>query len=705
MKFMKKRETVEDFTRISKYYLFGFIPILLKKRSPDCKRTYLLGIRISKRKYYCNIGGQLKNRLNIKTLFQKKRKSIDCKIDIVIPVYNGFNFLDNLFNSIEKNTDLNYRIFAVNDCSTDERIQPLLNNWNKVFGSKMTIINNETNLGFVKSVNAALKQTTNHVVLINTDVILPKNWASRLLYPIVTEQNVGSVTPFTNSAAIFSIPKMGQNNDFTGDLEEVNTVIQTINTPYQNIKLPTGVGFCMAMNRNIINNIGLLDEIFGRGYGEENDWCQRAIQRGYINTIAANLFVWHQHGGTFISDEKEKLIRDHMSILKKRYPRYDEDVQKTIGDGRFLSLRFIGEVLYFSAIAEKCEVWFTHTWGGGTEIYIKRQFDNLKADTLCIEVKNDKCNCTTLTFLYKDYSNSILIDMDDAVLILTHLKKVNRVVLNNLASYFDPIATLDKICYLKKKLNAKLSFLGHDLFPICPSINMINYENVYCNINNFSSCEKCFHKINTEGKMKVNCSIQKWHSAWNKFLSYEVDEIILFSKSTAEIFSKLYPKTAKKINILPHHVPELRRVKIKKHDGINIAVLGNIVNAAKGFNILKDINSIIMEYKDVKIISIGNLRKKLSHIRSTEGYSLDTLPDIIEDNDIDIVFIPSIWPETFSYTTSEAIMMGIPVACFDIGAPAERVANYSKGLIIDKFEAQYILGKIIDFVNRLKIKS
>ena len=72
----------------------------------------------------------------------------------------------------------------------------------------------------------------------------------------------------------------------------------------------------------------------------------------------------------------------------------------------------------------------------------------------------------------------------------------------------------------------------------------------------------------------------------------------------------------------------------------------------------------------------------------------------MEKNNVDIVFIPSIWPETFSYTTSEAMMMGLPVACFDMGAPAERVKKYEKGLIIEKIDGQYALDSIINFIRR-----
>ncbi|WP_330582768.1 glycosyltransferase [Suipraeoptans intestinalis] len=64
------------------------------------------------------------------------------------------------------------------------------------------------------------------------------------------------------------------------------------------------------------------------------------------------------------------------------------------------------------------------------------------------------------------------------------------------------------------------------------------------------------------------------------------------------------------------------------------------------------------------------------------------------ENDIDIFLIPSIWPETFSYTTEEIMQMGMPVMSFDIGAPAERIKKYEKGLIIPEISPQAVLKSV-----------
>ena len=83
--------------------------------------------------------------------------------------------------------------------------------------------------------------------------------------------------------------------------------------------MPTGVGFCMGVNKKVVDRIGMFDDVlFGKGYGEENDWCMRAAEVGFKNIIIPNLFVYHKHGGSFLGAEKEKLQNEN---LKKMYEK------------------------------------------------------------------------------------------------------------------------------------------------------------------------------------------------------------------------------------------------------------------------------------------------------------------------------------------------------------------------------------------------
>ena len=71
--------------------------------------------------------------------------------------------------------------------------------------------------------------------------------------------------------------------------------------------------------------------------------------------------------------------------------------------------------------------------------------------------------------------------------------------------------------------------------------------------------------------------------------------------------------------------------------------------------------------------------------------------DLVEENEINMILIPSIWPETFSYVCHEVMALELPVACFDVGAQAEVVDKYRKGRILKSKEASCVLRELSEF--------
>ena len=132
-------------------------------------------------------------------------------IDIIIPIYNGYAFFQNLFQSIEK-TKMNYRLILINDKSSDARVSAFLKHYEEEHNN-VILLENESNLGFVKSVNRALQVSKNHVALVNTDVELPELWLERLMMPIILNDNIASSTPFTNCGTICSFPDFCRDNE------------------------------------------------------------------------------------------------------------------------------------------------------------------------------------------------------------------------------------------------------------------------------------------------------------------------------------------------------------------------------------------------------------------------------------------------------------------------------------------------------------
>ena len=103
----------------------------------------------------------------------------------------------------------------IEDASTDARVRPFLRDWaarqtRPNTPGRVELIENETNLGFIGAVNRGLEvaRAAGHpVVLLNSDAFVPAGWAGRLIAPMLADDSVATVTPMSNDAEIFSVPR------------------------------------------------------------------------------------------------------------------------------------------------------------------------------------------------------------------------------------------------------------------------------------------------------------------------------------------------------------------------------------------------------------------------------------------------------------------------------------------------------------------
>ena len=267
-----------------------------------------------------------------KIAFLEDRKSLSLHFgntvtDIIIPIYNAFELLQECIESVYKNTEIPYCLYLVNDNSPDARIHDYLlelKDGRRPFNLKeLHIYENEENIGFIRSVNNMLSLSKNNVVLLNSDTEVPKKWLRRLILPMFQEKKIATVIPTTNSASLASFPDFGKDNDLGGyTLSELDSAFSYV-AGNKFLELHTGVGFCMAMNRKCIDEIGVFDPIYGKGYCEETDWCQRAVSYGYKNLWAMGVFVYHKHGASFSERRDESISnrkKQNRKILLERYP-------------------------------------------------------------------------------------------------------------------------------------------------------------------------------------------------------------------------------------------------------------------------------------------------------------------------------------------------------------------------------------------------
>ena len=105
---------------------------------------------------------------------------------------------------------------------------------------------------------------------------------------------------------------------------------------------PTGHGFCLLIRRSLITRYGLFDTAFGKGYGEEVDFCRRIQQHGWQSVIAHQAFVFHLEARSFSLETKAKLIANSRKIIEERYPTYKAEVTQYIREAQTLEDQLFG---------------------------------------------------------------------------------------------------------------------------------------------------------------------------------------------------------------------------------------------------------------------------------------------------------------------------------------------------------------------------
>ncbi|PXW87643.1 GT2 family glycosyltransferase [Nitrosomonas sp. Nm84] len=614
--------------------------------------------------------------------------ALPTRIDVVIPVYNGFEFLESLFDSLERAASTPFRLLVCNDASTDERVQPWLEQRLQDFSGAI-LLHNENNLGFVGTVNRLFEKVTDDFVLLNSDVQVPPFWLERLFAVILENPQVASVTPFTNAGAICSFPKFFVDNLLPQGLGalEVDGVLARLKDAAA-IEIPTGVGFCMAIRLEAAKRIGMFDPVFGRGYREENDWCQKARMLGYQHVLAPNLFVYHKHGGSFPSKERQVLADRNEVILRERYPGLFECYEDFIHRDPIRPLR---DFLYLMVLARQASrpalVIIDNAIKGGAYAYSRELIANtLDAGQPVLHLLDD-IYTGELRVEWMSPNERLTLNFSDYPAwgrVIAGIQP-ESILINNLYSYRRPMDFLHWLTQQSVINDVPVSIALHDFFMLCPSLFLIDSEKNYCGLPDSATCSRCFSHL----PMDLPCgaeSIAEWRAIWTKALAMAAS-IIAFSNSTRDLFMRIYPQYADKIVVRPHSMARFRHqvVSVDLDKPLHIGIVGSI-GWQKGWNIVKQLcEEIDSRRLPFRITVIGEMVPDFSAdcLKVTGRYERTALASAIAQSGANIFLFPSIWPETFSYVAHEIMVCGVPLCCFNLGAPAEAVTNYSTGLVLD----------------------
>jgi GT2 family glycosyltransferase len=244
-------------------------------------------------------------------------------LTVIVPVYDDYEAtracLDSLVVELESWPHI--KAILIDDASPDGRITAHLRQLAE--HESIQLIVSEHNLGFVGSVNLALAETTTgDVILLNADTIVPPGFSERLRAAAGSRPNIGTVVPLSNNGEFTSLPVPNTPNPM-GPAEEIaalDAAAAVVNAG-KIVDIPNGTGFCLYVTRECLDAVGMLSDIFDRGYLEDADFCLRAREAGFLSVCAPSIYVGHAGSRSF-GDEKRALVMRNMGRLEARYPGY-----------------------------------------------------------------------------------------------------------------------------------------------------------------------------------------------------------------------------------------------------------------------------------------------------------------------------------------------------------------------------------------------
>ncbi|TAD86640.1 MAG: glycosyltransferase [Alphaproteobacteria bacterium] len=625
------------------------------------------------------------------------------RISVVMPVYGGPTDTATAIESVlAAGGERPFRLIIVDDASPDPLITKYLDALDRRGDPRVTMIRCQTNGGFSRAVNLGmLAAGTDDVVLLNSDTEVQAGWLDRLAAVAASDPTIGTVTPISNNAEICSIPKICQSRAVRRDSwpAEIDRVAAAVNGSAA-IDVPVAVGFCMFIRRACLLSVGLFDaETWGRGYGEEVDFCLKADARGWRHVAAPGVFVFHS-GGTSFGALKADRLRESGAKIAALYPGFDAWIAHYLSiDPLHAHRRALNLALLRSAIQQPIILHVSHGRGGGTQHYI---------DLLSEQQK--RAGIATVFLLFSDHGRASLIwdltgdevgglfgtrheetyHADEHARLLADVADLRPEALHLHSPIGIPQQTLSALTA------GRLVYASiHDYAWFCPRITMTLPGGFYCGQPPVETCTRCIaaHGADpgVDARMRAhNGDVAGYRAALASVLA-QARVVFASSHDGAARLAAVGIDASVAVRAAPEAPAALKPVGstrvARPGQPRQIATIGAL-SLIKGAAVLMECARYARElglplrFLVFGATEISDRLASLNTVRLLGPYQDSELPTLIQRHQPDIAWFGNQWPETHSYTLSHAFRLGLWPMVTDIGAPAERVRAAGFGAVL-----------------------
>ncbi len=609
-------------------------------------------------------------------------------VDVIVPVYRGLAATRRCLASVLEDPERPPgRIIVIDDATPEAELAAWLDGL-KAEG-RILLLRHARNRGFVASANAGIAAAGRHdVALLNSDTEVPAGWLARLAGHAHAAPRVASVSPLSNNATICGYPTLpGGPPAFGLGVAALDAAARTVNAG-RAVAVPTTVGFCMYIRRAALDAVGGFDEAaFGRGYGEENDFCLRAAAAGWEHRLACDTYVFHEGAVSFGAGSNAAAVRAQ-AVLAARWPGYAEAVARHVRRDPATPFRFAltAALLAGSGLPVVLPVVLlvAHELGGG----VRRHMDELVA----------RQGATTRFLLLRAAPSGLVLsvpslpghqdarlpdDRPEDIARLLRAAGVSRVHIHHVMGLdLDLRETI-------LRLGVPFDFTLHDYYALCPQVNLLPWgDAAYCGEPGPAGCNACIAARPSHGARDITAWRQQhawlFHDAARVFCPSEDARarLIRHGLGARAVLAPHEP--------VPAAPPPTSRTPGPRVPGprekLRIALLGVLApqkGAATVASVAEAADPARFAFRLIGAPERDLPAAAARRIVATGAYEEAALPGLIARARPHVAWFPAQWPETYSYTLSAALAAGLPIVASAIGAFPERLAGRALTWLVD----------------------
>lgn len=615
------------------------------------------------------------------------------RVTVIIPVYRGYDDTLAAIHSVLKNKQKShFDLLVVNDCGPEPELTEKLRDLARL--NLFVYVENDNNMGFVRTVNKALKlRPGNDVVLLNADAVVYGDWLDRILAHADADPTVATITPFSNNASICGYPLAPEGNFLALEcsFEELDRYAAICNRGGSSV-LPTGVGFCFYMRRRVVDEIGDFDIVFGRGYGEENDFCMRALKAGYKNLLAHDVVVYHSGEVSFDEFRAEEYGPGQLALWRK-HPDYTRRVKAFVqaNPARLARMR-LDLYRLVRRLGERTALFVSIETSGGVDSHVRHvaaRLEEAGVSVLFLYVGVEDREC----FSIRPFSSckAVYAPTLTPVNLITH-----ATLIADLLDWLEPeIIHVQSLALLKwEPTRVLMSLLAeskrdffvtlHDYDSICHRHHLVDLEGRYCNPMEMEACRDCV-RMDPLAVDRVDPIARR--EAYAAFLA-SARKVFVPSQDAAKRLNLQFPHIRFAVREHEERLPARAATARKFSPPLRIATIGAI-GPHKGSNLLFNLafdaklKDLPIRYSIVGYSAIVGEMQEVGVVETGRYTTAAECMDRLEEIQPDFILFPSIWPETYCYALSIALALGIPPIVFDLGAQADRVREAGFGVVLD----------------------